>query len=184
MASSQTANRLERPLAIVTYFRRMSVHHPNVRRVLSLLAKPGYDAPSAIELLKRADADGDGEAAYALGTWHLFGKHVPKDYKRAAGYLKRAADRDYPSAAFDLAISYEKGAGVKQDAAKAFGLYMKASLLGDRDAMYEVGRCFYWGIGTEKDRHAAKVWFDAHEQFDERRSTRRKAVRRTPLRAA
>ena len=171
-------------MAIVTYFRGMPVRHPNVRRVLGLLAKPGYDAPLAIELLKRADADGDGEAAYALGTWHLFGKHVPKDYKCAAGYLKRAADRDYPSAAFDLAISYEKGAGVKQDAAKAFGLYMKASLLGDRDAMYEVGRCFYWGIGTEKDRHAAKVWFDAHEQYDERRSTRRKAVRRTPLRAA
>ena len=41
---------------------------------------------------------------------------------------------------------------------------MKAALLGDRQAKYEVARCFYWGIGTTKDRDAANVWFDAFDR--------------------
>ncbi|MBK9274216.1 MAG: sel1 repeat family protein [Flavobacteriales bacterium] len=137
-------------------------------------------------MLRKADEEGDAEAAYALGTWHLFGKHVPLDARVAARYLKRATDRNFPDAAYDLAVSHEKGVGVPKDLGKAFSLYMKAALLGDQQAMYEVGRCFYWGVGTEKDRDAARVWFDAYDRDRNGpdQPVKRRRVRRTPIKVS
>lgn len=129
-----------------------------------MLRSDRYDPEMALALLNRAAGLGNAEALYALGTWHLFGKHVKKDLRHAADLLHRATALDHPDAAYDLAVSHEKGAGVKMDKHRAFGLYMKAALLGDRQAMYEVGRCFYWGIGTSKDRDAAEIWFTAFEK--------------------
>ncbi len=168
------------------YIRIMAVRNPLVKRALLMLGKDRYDAAMVVDLLRKADKEGDAEAAYALGTWHLFGKHVPLDAKLAAQYLKRATDRNFPDAAYDLAVSYEKGVGVEKDPGRAFSLYMKAALLGDSQAMYEVGRCFYWGIGTEKDRDAARVWFDAYErgQFRADRTVERRRVRRAPIKVS
>ncbi len=127
---------------------------------------PDYDGAIALALLRKAEEAGNAEAIYALGTWHLFGKHVRKDLKKATSYLERASSLDHPDAAYDLAVSYERGAGVAKDVAKAFSLYMKAALLGERQSTYEVGRCFYWGIGTNADRQVANVWFDAFERLE------------------
>ncbi len=135
-----------------------------IRRVRALLKTKGYDPSVVVGLLHRAAEVGNAEALYALGTWHLFGKHVKKDLRVAAQFLERAAGLDHPDAAYDLAVSHEKGAGVGRDKHRAFSLYMKAALLGDRQAKYEVARCFYWGIGTTKDRDAANVWFDAFDR--------------------
>lgn len=168
------------------YFRIMSARNPHVKRALQMLSKRHYDAAAVVDMLRKADEEGDAEAAYALGTWHLFGKHVPLDAKEAARYLKRATDRNFPDAAYDLAVSHEKGVGVTKDPGRAFSLYMKAALLGDQQAMYEVGRCFYWGVGTEKDRDAARVWFDAYErgQNGSDGPVKRRRVRRTPIKVS
>ena len=140
-----------------------------------MLEDKRYSASVAVSLLQQAAAVGNAEALYALGTWHLFGKHVKKNYRQAAVFLERAEQLDYSEAAYDLAVCYEKGAGVDRDTNKAFGLYMKAALLGDKQAKYEVGRCFYWGIGTSKDRDAANVWFDAYERGESPRLSIKRA---------
>lgn len=141
----------------------------HLKKALALCRSKNYDGAEALALLEKADKAGSAEAAYALGTWYLFGKHVRKNYRTAAEYLQRAADKNYASAAHDLAISYEKGAGVPKDKHEAFRLYMKAARLGDRQAAYEVGRCFYWGIGTAKDRSVAEVWFDGFDHAEQDR---------------
>jgi hypothetical protein len=63
------------------------------------------------------------------------------------------------------------GCGVKKNDNKALALYMAASLNGDVMALHEVARCFYYGIGTAKDRKIAEVWYDMHSKKNQKTST-------------
>jgi uncharacterized protein len=120
------------------------------------------DLHKALRLLNRACKQGDSRAAYALGTWHLHGKEalVPKNLAKAIPLLRVAADADHAEAAYDLAVCYEKGTGVKKSEKKAALLYLKAALLGDKQSIYEVGRCYWYGLGVERDRSIAGAWLD------------------------
>lgn len=119
------------------------------------------DVVRALELLRTAYAAGDQRAAYALGTWHLHGKppFVEIDERKALELIGEAAEALVPDALFDMAITLEKGAlGLKADPEAAFLLYLKAALRGEEQSVFEVGRCYFYGIGTAKDRGVADVW--------------------------
>ena len=128
--------------------------------VVSQSAEP--DFPRALRLLNRAYKQGDHRAAYALGTWYLYGKGdlVAKDLAKAAQLLREAAESDNADAAYDLAVSYEKGMGVRKSEKKAALLYLKAALLGDKQSIYHVGRCYQHGLGVKRDRPIAAIWYD------------------------
>lgn len=113
----------------------------------------------ALLLLEKAHKVGDARATYALGTWYLHGRHVTKDLRKASKLIKAAAQAKIADALFDLAVSYEKGVGLKKSEKAAAQCYLEAALCGDRQAVFEVGRCLYYGIGFSKDRLQAKVWF-------------------------
>lgn len=74
--------------------------------------------------------------------------------------LKIAATLQVPEAIFDLAVCYESGKGVNKSPKKAFELYLIAALNGDLDSMVSVGRCYYYGIGIEKNIRISKIWLD------------------------
>lgn len=133
-------------------------------RALSEAKKKRPDLEMALKLLERAHAMSDFRATYAIGTWYLHGKHVKRSIPLGTKYLKVASEHDVPSAVFDLAVSLEKGIGVKQNARKAAEHYLRAALLGEKSASYEVGRCYYYGIGFEKDRRVAKIWLREAEK--------------------
>lgn len=40
---------------------------------------------------------------------------------------------------------------------RAAEYYLRAALAGDAQAIYEIGRCYFYGIGVSKDRRQAKV---------------------------
>jgi TPR repeat protein len=80
--------------------------------------------------------------------------------RRAVALLREAANGDVPDALYDLALCYENGEAVARNAAKAVELYLRAALLGETQSVYEVGRCYFYGIGVERDRRIARVWFD------------------------
>lgn len=71
-----------------------------------------------------------------------------------------------PDALFDLAVSYEKGIEVNKNEKTAFQLYLKAVLLGEHQSIYEVGRCYFHGIGIEEDQELAEIYYDMAEHFD------------------
>lgn len=52
------------------------------------------------------------------------------------------------------------GKGVVKNARKAFELYLRAALHGEQQSVYEVGRCYYHGVGVARDRHLARIWLD------------------------
>ena len=122
------------------------------------LLKERPNTARGVKLVRAAFKNGDPGAAYALATWYLHGKYVPKNLAKAVQLLEVAANRNIPDALYDLALSYEKGVGAKKDPKKAYQLYLRAALWGDHQSVFEVGRCLFYGIGVKQDRSTAKFW--------------------------
>lgn len=146
-------------------------------RKATLLAKK-EDFESAYDLLVQADLRGDSTASYALGTWHLFGRHVKKDPKKAVSYFLKASRRGSVDALFNLAICYEKGKGIDKNLNKAFRYYYKAFNLGDKEAAYEIGRMLYYGIGVEKNRDLAEHFIGLSETKKSLRQSNNKSIQK------
>jgi uncharacterized protein len=129
------------------------------------------DFASALRGLHRAYRQGDPRAAYALGTWYLHGKGdlIPKDLAKAVPLLREAAENDHAEAAYDLAVCYETGSGVRRSEKTAARQYLKAALLGDPQSIYHVARCYQHGIGVKRDRPIAALWYDRAEKLGFRR---------------
>lgn len=124
------------------------------------------DHEAARRLLDDASAEGDPRACYAPATWYLHGTHVKKSLRKGAHLLRVAADHKIRNALFDLAVLHERGRGVAKDKEIAFGLFRDAAERGDPQAMTEVGRMLYYGIGVTKDREAADRWLSRAEHED------------------
>ena len=125
------------------------------------------DLGRAFKLLSKAVEIGSPDATYAMATWYLFGQepYVKKNLATATRLLRLASDGGVASASYDLAVSYEKGMGVRKNLRLAFECYLRAALRNDSQSVCEVGRCLHWGIGTEQNRRAARIWFDRAEEL-------------------
>lgn len=125
--------------------------------------RPRADLTKALRLLQRAYDVGDARAAYALGTWFLHGRRgvVEKDMPRAVRFLAEAAAANVPDALFDLAVCYERGAGVRQSHKRAAVLYLRSALLGDKQAVRAMGKLYWHGQGVKRDRAVARVWLES-----------------------
>jgi uncharacterized protein len=131
----------------------------------------------ALDLLNRAAKIGSAEAEYAIGTWHLFGRNVPKDDRKAAQHLEKAARKKYVPAMFDMAVLLETGRGVGKDKSRAFKLYVQAAQQRDLDAIKSVGRCLFYGIGVARNREVGYIVLDYAEAVSgpQRKSASRRA---------
>jgi len=125
---------------------------------------PDYE--QAYKLLDLAYKRGSPEATYAIATWYLHGGHfLEQDYVKGTEYLKKAAEMKWPDAMYDLAVSYERGVYVSKNQKKAFLLYLQSALRGSSEAVYEVSRCYYFGIGTRKNKVLGAIWYDRAEEL-------------------
>jgi TPR repeat protein len=64
-----------------------------------------------------------------------------------------------------LAICYETGQGINENKKKAFEYYLIAALEGDKQSVYEVGRCYYYGIGIKKNMVIGRIWLDKAQKL-------------------
>jgi len=55
--------------------------------------------------------------------------------------------------------------GVRKSEKKAARLYLKAALLGDKQSIYHVGRCYQHGVGVKRDRSVAEIWYNRAEKL-------------------
>jgi len=117
------------------------------------------------KLLNDAHTSGDALASYALATWYLHGEHVDEDIPKAVSLLQYAAEKNVTNAMYDLAVYYENNASEKYTDEEVFKLYLKAALRGDSQSIYEVGRCYYYGIGTAKSESLAEIWLERAEEL-------------------
>jgi len=128
--------------------------------VLHLADSETQDEDEIASAVQAAHDLGDRRATYALAMGYLRGcGGYPQSIRKAVPLLKIAAQADVASAHFDIAICYEKGEGVRRSEKMAYRHYLAAALNGDNDSLVEVGRCLFHGIGTQRDRKSADIWF-------------------------
>lgn len=124
--------------------------------------KKNPNCEKVVALLEKAHARGEGKATYALADWHARGVFFKKNHSKALKYYRIAASKGLNAdAMYNLAIAYELGWGVKQSEKRAFEYYLAAAVqkgeCTGKGALIEVMRCFYYGVGVEKNRSLAKV---------------------------
>ncbi|RJX32879.1 MAG: hypothetical protein C4525_09730, partial [Desulfarculus sp.] len=104
---------------------------------------------------------------FNLGILYYHGRGVPRDYKQALYWFRKAAEQGHADAQFNLGILYYHGRGVPRDYKQALYWSRKAAEQGHADAQFDLGLMYSKGIGAPQDyKQAAHWWRKAAEQGD------------------
>lgn len=111
---------------------------------------------------ERAADLGDPDGQFGLALCYLTGNGVRKSPFDAIRLLRDAASQNHLGAQYYLGECYYAGFnGITIDHSEAFSWFNKAAMHGAPDAQYRLGDCFLYGIGTEKSRNKAIIWYKA-----------------------
>jgi TPR repeat protein len=115
----------------------------------------------ALDLYRKAAAQGDPLASWLAGRRHFLGNGTPRDLDAAQKWLKPAAQQNNAFAAYYLGRIM-----ADRDSSKAPALYKIAADQGLPQAQYFYAKTLKDGRGVPPDRFNAYVWFtialDAH----------------------
>lgn len=129
------------------------------RRLLALLLiRQGKDGSTPARLLRKGMAEGDGEAALALGDWML--PHAQNQERKAQAlecYL-RGAELGNSACATKAARMIRTGQGAAADAGRAAALYRRAAGDGDTTAMLELAKLLIAENFNHGSRPEAHAW--------------------------
>jgi TPR repeat protein len=82
-----------------------------------------------------------------------------KDYKEAAEWFQKSAERGNAKAKNNLGLMYEKGLGVKKNEREAAKWYRKAAEQDFAIAQYNLGLMYEFGLGVKEDLKEAERWY-------------------------
>ena len=103
------------------------------------VSKTNGISEQSIEKLEKRAVDGDASAQSELGSMHLRGDGVRKNYREARTWLEKAAAQGIADAQKNLGVMYLQGLGVQKDYAQAVELFEKAAAQGDTNAYNNLG---------------------------------------------
>ena len=92
------------------------------------------DYAQALQLFRKAAAQGNSGGMYNLGWMYENGFGVARDYTQAIGWYQKAADLSNPPAIYSMGVLYADGLGVPRDKTKAQVWLQRAADLGYTDA--------------------------------------------------
>jgi TPR repeat protein len=115
----------------------------------------------AYQRVESASRRGDVDATALLGWFYDAGRHVPRDYARAAEIYRRVA-RENPSVTWRLGVMHDEGQGVPADPEEAVRLFRRAAAENDPNAHASLGVMYVNGRGVRTDyslamRHARRA---------------------------
>ena len=113
-----------------------------------------YSSLPISELTEKAK-EGIAAAQFYLGVAYQEGKGVPKDYKMAVSWYKKAAEKGFATAQYNLGIFYLNGVGVSKNDSIAAEWFVKAAKQGCADAQGVLGECYNFGWGVSQDYEKA-----------------------------
>mmetsp|Transcript_2578 Transcript_2578/g.3718 ORF Transcript_2578/g.3718 Transcript_2578/m.3718 type:complete len:1461 (+) Transcript_2578:162-4544(+) len=129
-------------------------------------ALPPPSLNQAVNLYGHAARKGHSGAQFHLGLRLIEGgKNIPKDYKTAVSWLKRAAssaDKFGAAAAHRLAKCYEAGEGVEKDELRAVYWYTQAAKMNSVESQVFIAK--YYSEVAVNDVKSSKWWKRAAEQ--------------------
>ena len=132
----------------------------------SLLGLIGFerDALRAAKLLESACVGGHSNACFQLGWNYEMGRTVARNYERAAVFYQQACDAERDSMGMMgchfLAAAYDKGRGVKEDAAHAAQLYDRACVGGNGSGCNNLGQFHERGRTVARNASRAAELYD------------------------
>ena len=109
------------------------------------------DPKQAFAWYQKAAEQGLAEAQYDLGRCYCDGIGVAKDHKQAIHWISKAAGKH-----FAPAITVQGDWDINGEAAE---YYRKAAVRGDAIAQFNLGWCYEFGKGVEKDLGRANYWY-------------------------
>jgi TPR repeat protein len=91
-----------------------------------------------------------------------YGKGIEQDYEKAVQWYKKAAEKGYARAEYNLGVMFEHGKGVEQDYEKAVQWYMKAEEKGYASAYNGLA----WTLHLMSEYEEALPWAEqAYKEF-------------------
>ncbi len=113
-----------------------------------------------LENLRARAEQSDAEAQNELGNAYNEGlAGLKQDHTEALKWYRRAAERGFAMAQYNLGLAYELGHGVPADDQQAFKLYLLAAEQGFGPAQFNVGNMYANGRGIARDLFEANLWF-------------------------
>jgi uncharacterized protein len=130
--------------------------------LLPVLAQTPASSAGTVDaaLLARAQS-GDVSAQIAVGECYAEGKVVTRDYKQAADWYLKAAEKGDVGGEMHLAALYRDGSkDFPRDMAQAAEWYRKAADRGDAAAQGTLGTLYFMGQGVAQNYLEAYYWLD------------------------
>lgn len=114
------------------------------------------DYQQAIKWYLEAAKLGHTKSQLKLGTLYFKGLGTDVNHDEAAKWLKEPANSGYTAAQYMLGMIYLQGTDkIRKNEHRAFELLKKAADDFNTDALYQTGKLYYLGLGTEKNREKA-----------------------------
>ena len=121
-----------------------------------------------LNCLDRAVEAGDQRAKFARACCFVDGKYGSLIENKAANALfLQLEDSDIAEALFAAAYCYDVGDGVIENKLRAFSLYLKAAILGHKDANWQVSEFFREDV-TVPHEEGLVEFFKARSELEER----------------
>lgn len=117
--------------------------------------KKKLEEQARIEKERQEQLKREQEKQYSLA----YDAYKNNDFETAHHIWKELANQGMLSSMYSLAVTYDKGQGVKQDYKLAFDWFLKAAEQGFKEAYYGVAFCLKEGKGTQKDINKAVDYF-------------------------
>jgi len=126
--------------------------------------QPGFAQDTApvgdLTQIQARAGKGDLESLNALGNAYTNGLlGLKQDFAEALTWYRRAAEKGFAPAQFNLGLAYELGRGVPADERQAFKYYLMAAEQGFAAAQFNVGNMYSAGRGVGQDFFESNLWF-------------------------
>jgi TPR repeat protein len=125
----------------------------------AMLYSGASDLTQAIDWLRKAAAQGHGDAEFQLGQIYEFGFGVTPDDGEALSWYHRASEHGSAAAQRMIGDHYRRGRGVQADELEAVRWYQRAATGDDLRAQVQLGQAYLNGSGIERDYQLAYLWF-------------------------
>ena len=157
------------PKALQILYKMVDRGHPIAMNNLGTMYMEGSGVNRSDRWAKywfeKAVAHGCTFAMVNLANMLTLGPKKYRDYCRAVELLKMAMAEDDPEAFNMMGLCYHEGRGVPKDDAQAFQYYKLGYEKGAGPvAAYNLGRCYFFGHGVDKNPDMAKILFKEAEE--------------------
>lgn len=120
------------------------------------------DYKKAVHWFRRAAEQNSGEGQYLLGVCYLNGKGISRNYPLYRYWFSKSATNGGPASAFGFSYQLDEDFDYSKD---LLDFIMEAEQ-GNAEAQINLGYCYQYGKGVEKDTKKAMYWYNKAEELD------------------